>query len=102
MPRNTPPPDALLATAAELRAAGLAWDAVAAEVGRAADTVRKWPGLYPSRWTKHLRAAEDRLLAEAAAESVFFLRKQLRSDDEKTSRDAADKLIRFRVAAGKK
>ena len=102
MPSPKPPPKDLLALAAEARAGGAAWDAVATKVGRAADTVRRWPTAYPAAWAAAFRAAERRLLAEATAESVHTLRKQLRSDDEKASRDAARNLIQFRVASGKR
>ena len=102
MPAHKPPPDDLLALAAELRAGGAAWDAVAAKVGRAMNTVRQWPTAYPARWKKALHAAEQQQLADATAESVHTLRRQLRSADEKSSRDAATKLIQFRVALGKR
>jgi len=97
-----PPPDHLLALAADLRAGGAPWDAVADKVGRAAETVRRWPAVYPAAWSAAARAAEQRLLAEATAESVLTLRKQLRSEDEKAGRDAARSLIQFRVATSKK
>jgi hypothetical protein len=38
----------------------------------------------------------------ATVRSVHTLRRQLRSDDEKASRDAARSLIQFRVALGKR
>lgn len=101
MAQFQPPPDDLLALAAELRAGGMAWDAVAAKVGRATATVRRWPTAYRRKWAAALRAAEAQLVADATAESVHTLRRQLRSDDEKASRDAAQKLIAFRVALGK-
>jgi hypothetical protein len=100
MPCNAP--DRLLAEAAELRAAGSSWEVVAAQVGRAARTVRRWPTLYRARWAAALRAAEARIATEAAAESVLTLRQQLRSEDGEVSRDAAHKLIQYRVALGKK
>ena len=81
MPANKPPSDDLLARAAELRAGGLSWEAVAAKIGRAADTVRRWPTQYPDRWQAVLHAAERRLVSEAGAESVLVLRQLLRSDD---------------------
>ncbi|HET6572972.1 MAG TPA: hypothetical protein VFG68_05165 [Fimbriiglobus sp.] len=96
------PSDRLFAEAAELRAAGSSWEVVAAQVGRAARTVRRWPTLYRARWAAALRAAEARIATEAAAESVLTLRQQLRSEDGKVSRDAAHKLIQYRVALGKK
>jgi transposase len=92
----------LLNEAAEHRAAGLSWEAVAEKVGRTEKTVRRWPEAYPEKWAEFLRKAEARLVSEATAESVHTLRKQLRSADDKASRDAAQKLIAFRVALGKK
>ncbi|MBY0514548.1 MAG: hypothetical protein K2P78_11630 [Gemmataceae bacterium] len=92
-----PPSEALLARAAELRAGGATWDAVAARLNRSADTVRKWPVAYPDRWHAALHAAERRLVAEAGAESVLVLRSLLRSDDEKVRRDAAKFLIDLRL-----
>jgi hypothetical protein len=101
MSRNKPPSDDLLAQAAELRAGGLNWEAVAAKVGRAADTVRRWPTLYPDRWQAVLHAAERRLVSEAGAESVLVLRQLLRSDDEKVRRDAARFLVYLRLELAK-
>lgn len=102
MPQFKPPPDSLLNQAAELRAAGKSWEAVADEVGRTVKTVRNWPEAYSLKWAELLRKAEARLVSEATAESVHTLRMQLRSSDDKASRDAAQKLISFRVALGKK
>lgn len=95
------PTDQLLARAAELRVEGASWEVVAAQVGRAAETVRKWPRIYPTKWKKLVRAAERDLVTDATAESVHTLRRQLRSEDDKTSRDAAQRLIQLRVALGK-
>ncbi len=97
MPAKREPSDAVLAEAAELRAAGSGWDAVARKVGRSADAARRWPALYPDRWAAALRDAERRLLAEAGAESVLILRQLLRSEDEKIRRDAARFLIDLRI-----
>lgn len=94
-------PDALLIRAAELRASGAGWSVVAQTVGRTVDVVRRWPMRYPDRWAVHLRAAERRQAADAAAEGLHVLRRQLRSDDDKTARDAAAKLLDFKLAADK-
>lgn len=102
MPQFKPPPDELLALAAELRAGGASWETVAEQVNRTERTVRQWPTNYATRWNKLLRAAERQQLTDATAESVLTLRRQLRSPDEKTSRDAAMKLIQFRIAAEKR
>ncbi len=96
-----PLPDRLLTEAAELRAEGATWETVAVQVGRALSTVRGWPALYHAKWTALLRAAEQRIATEAAAESVLILRAQLRSKDPDISRNAAQKLIQYRVALDK-
>lgn len=93
--------DDLLNRAAELRAAGGTWEAVAAKIHRAADAVRKWPRDYADRWKLALREAERRLVCEAAAESVLVLRTLLRSEDEKVSRDAARSLTDLRLDLSK-
>ena len=101
MAANKAPSDAALARAAELRAGGSSWEAVAAKTNRAAETVRRWPTLYPDRWHAALRDAERRLVCEAGAESVLVLRQLLRSDDEKVRRDAARFLIDLRLELAK-
>jgi hypothetical protein len=101
MSANKPPPDSLLARAAELRAAGSNWEAVATQLNRSAETVRKWPALHPERWAAATRDAERRLAAEAGSESVLVLRQLLRSKDEKVRRDAAKFLIYFRLELAK-
>jgi hypothetical protein len=101
MSANTSPSEAVLARAAELRATGNSWEAVAAQMHRSVSTIRKWPNLYAERWHAALRAAERRLLADAGAESVLVLRQLLRSDDEKVRRDAAKFLIDLRLEQAK-
>lgn len=102
MARNKPPTADLLARAADLRAAGRPWDQVGADLGCSPETVRKWPLRYAGQWRRVAADAERRLVAEATAEAVLTLRKQLRSDDEKSGRDAAHKIIQFRLALEKK
>lgn len=96
-----PPSEHLLARAAELRAGGSTWDAVAAKLNRSPDTVRKWPALHPERWQAAQHAAERRLVSEAGAESVLVLRALLRSEDEKVRRDSAKSLIYLRLELAK-
>jgi hypothetical protein len=86
----------LVARAAELRAGGASWDAVAAKLRRSANTVSRWPSLYPDAWAAELRRAADRFAADAAAEAVLVLRSLLRSDDDKIKRDAGRLLLRLR------
>jgi HEAT repeat protein len=97
MPAGKPPSDSVLARAAELRAGGASWEAVAARLNRSAESVGKWPGQHPDRWQAALRAAERRLAIEATAEAVLILRQLLRSEDEKVRRDAAKALIDLRL-----
>ena len=107
MPPRSPPGDdkkpgdagrAQILKAALLRAQGVAWTAVAKEVGASLAQVKCWPARHPRLWRKATLVAEEQLLRGATAESVLTLRKQLRSDDDKTSRDAAQRLIAFRIA----
>lgn len=107
MPPRSPPGDdkkpgdagrAQILKAALLRAQGVAWTAVAKEVGASLAQVKCWPARHPKVWRRATLVAEEQLLREATAESVLTLRKQLRSDDDKTSRDAAQRLIAFRIA----
>jgi hypothetical protein len=101
MAANKPPSDELLNRAAELRAGGTTWEAVAAQLHRSAATVRRWPREYAERWKLALADAERRLVCEAAAESVLVLRTLLRSDDEKVRRDAARSLTDLRLDLSK-
>jgi hypothetical protein len=101
MPRYQPPSDDVLARAAEVRAAGAAWQAVGEEVGRAARTVRRWPRLYADRWTAAYIEAERVLAALADSESVLTLRKLLVSRDEKIRWHAAKALIGRRIDRAK-
>ena len=107
MPPRSPPGDdkkpgdagrAQILKAALLRAQGVAWTAVAKEVGASLAQVKCWPARHPKVWRRATLVAEEQLLREATAESVLTLRKQLRSPDDKTSRDAAQRLIAFRIA----
>ncbi len=81
--------------AALLRANGASWPAVAAELGVKEATARGWPAKHPDVWRAAARAANRQVLAEATAEAVLTLRRQLRSEDDKASRDAATKLVQF-------
>jgi hypothetical protein len=56
----------LLAVAAEMRAIGYAWAAIAAEVNRKPDTCQKWPSRYRDDWDDVYRAAQRRRLTRRA------------------------------------
>jgi hypothetical protein len=72
-----------LAKVIESRVLGLKWEAVAAKVGRRAETIRRWPTRFPQAWRRLYRAAECRILAEAGAEARSVLRHLLFSEDER-------------------
>lgn len=101
MPRQKPPSDDLFARAAEQRAGGATWEAVAKEVHRAASTVRRWPRRYADRWTTALLQAERRMASQADCESVLTLRKLLLSQDEKVRWHAAKCLVARRLERDK-
>jgi hypothetical protein len=108
MPARKPPPDSVFARVVEARAAGASWAIAAAEAGRAPDTIRKWPNMYPERWAEALRAAGRSVIEDAAAEAVHVLRDFLRSKVDKVRLEAAWRLIyqrleqcRIEQAAGK-
>lgn len=96
MPRLKPVGDELLVRAAELRAGGSKWEAVAQALNRAVDTVSAWPRRYPERWQAAMTAAERQTIGDASAESVHVLRTQLRSKDEKVAHAAARSLTQLR------
>jgi transposase len=95
MPRSRDEWKKLIPRAAELRQRGASWDAVAADVRRSVETVRDWPRKYPKEWRHACRAAKRQVNAEARAESLQTLRLQLRSEDEKASRDAATAILKL-------
>ncbi|MCU0706069.1 MAG: hypothetical protein MUF18_19070 [Fimbriiglobus sp.] len=87
----------LVRLAAELRAAGNAWEKIAADVDRPVKVVREWPRRFPAQWRRAFAIHERRMLAEATSEAVVVLRQQLRSKDEKTAREAGVKLVQVRT-----
>jgi hypothetical protein len=84
-------------TAAALRAGGHSWPHIAAELGRSPETVRQWPRQYPDVWARATADTRRDLLAGACGEALNALRNLLRSDDDRTRRDAARELVRLKV-----
>jgi predicted Zn-dependent protease len=80
-----PPEDILpiMTLAADLRAAGNSWDAIAVKVEREPRTCRGWPVRYPEVWQRLYDEAVDRFLEEAGDEATFYLRRLLRASDPK-------------------
>jgi hypothetical protein len=98
MIRDTPPPtDEVLQTVAELRAGGSSWETVAKKLGHDVATVRSWAEADPARWRKASRAALRAVITDGFAEAALAFRRQLRSDDEKTVRDAAGWFFRLQM-----
>ena len=89
----------LMATAAELRAAGNSWETIALRLKRTVRTVRAWATRYPDDWNRRYRAAEDRQLADAGLEACLYLRKLQRSTDERIAERVAKFLYDKRCKA---
>lgn len=83
---------------AELRAAGAPWAVVARDLSCAESTLHRRVRRAGAVWKRMLAAARSQLAREALAESVHTLRQELRSDDERSRRDAAGKLMRYGLA----
>jgi hypothetical protein len=95
MDTRTPSPEMLAALkeAVELRALGLSWEAVASQLERSPTTCRSWPSQYRREWPRLYNNAEKWLAREAGAEARVYLRKLLRSEDEKICLGAARLLL---------
>jgi hypothetical protein len=86
--------------AADVRAGGASWDAVAERLNCRPATCSRWPALYPGVWRRLLREAQRRQEQEAACEARTVLRSLLRgSKDEKMRLAAAQEFRRSRRAA---
>jgi hypothetical protein len=89
----------LIIKAADLRARGVSWAAVAAKVGRKVDTVEEWPKRFPEVWKQALAEARLASASETASEGGAVLRLLLRSQDEKIKRDAVRLSLEFEAQA---
>ena len=87
----------VLERAAEMKAAGSSWEAIANALQRKVQTAKKWSRVYANEWQELFGKFEKQFVDEAAAESVLALRKQLRIEKSTLSVQAADKLIRYRI-----
>jgi len=77
----------LLELAAEQRASGVGWKAIAESTQRSMTIWEQWLIVYRDVWDRMLRAAEARAFRDAGAEALQVLRTLLRSKDEKIRRD---------------
>lgn len=85
----------LLARAAQMRAGGETWPAVATALGRAVSTVEQWPSRHPQAWSKALVGAIENALGEYENEALLTARMMLRSKDERAKADAMRALLRY-------
>ncbi len=83
-----------LRTAAELRAAGMGWDVVAARVGAKAGTCSRWPSRHRDLWRALMREALRLTAQDSAIEARATLRKVLRGEDDKQKIAAAGQLLK--------
>src|SRR5262245_4555140 len=81
---------ALLATAAEMRAVGHPWEAVARKVHRTAKTCRNWPVKFKADWEALYRAVEERRFEETSKEAHSYLINLLRHEDPKVKLKAEE------------
>ncbi len=87
---------ARMRTAAELRAAGLSWEAIAEKIGRHEVSCRRWAERYPDEWRRLLTCMEERALRHAGNEALSILRRLAVAVDP---RKAEDKRVAQRAAA---
>ena len=85
--------DPAMIAAARLKVLGMTWENIGAEVNRAAETVRQWPVKRASQWSVALRQAIDENLPQMESEALTVLRVGLRSHNEATSQNAADRIL---------
>src|SRR5439155_16529160 len=86
---------ALLATAAEMRAVGHPWEAIAKKVHRKAKTCQGWPAKYKAQWDPLYRAAQQRRFDQTATECHAHLVGLMRNADPKVSHKACDSYLKY-------
>ena len=89
MPPTTPTPTgsqlALMKEAADLRAQGNSWQAIANRIGRKERCLRYWRDVYPRIWRRLLRAAEEDTFQHVSGMAINIL-SNLLIDKEDTHR----------------
>lgn len=78
--------------AAESRAEGNCWPAVARDAQTTVATIRRWIRAHPQQWRRLLARARKECRRSAADEAITTLRRHLRGEDEKTQYNAAKQL----------
>src|SRR6476659_2392780 len=90
---------ALLAVAAELRAVGHSWAAVAEKVHRKPETCQNWPSRFRDDWTDLLREAQRKRYDETSNEAHSLLKCLMRDDDGKVRLKAIEVWLKCGAAA---
>jgi hypothetical protein len=80
---------------AHLRASGFSWSRIAGEFNTSESSVLRWTKKDPDRWKRLYALAVRQIARECTAEAVIHLRHDLRSEDGKERRDAAQKLLSY-------
>jgi len=83
------PTDDLLELTAELRAEGHGWEHVALQLHHPSTELHARARANPKRYQQLLKRARFDVFGEAVSEAIQFLRKLMRSPDEKTCHDAS-------------
>ena len=87
----------LLTIAAELRASGHSWEAVAKRVNRKAKTCKAWPRVYAREWQPIYREIQLQRFDQMAQECRDRLRILSRHEDPKIQRDACALMLKHGV-----
>ena len=85
---ETPCVHDLLAVAAEMRAVGYSWEAVAEKVRRKPETCQKWPARHAAEWEPRYRAAQLKRFDDLHNEVGYHLNQLLRDGDKKVKAEA--------------
>ena len=89
----------LLTIAAEMRAVGHSWDAVAAKVQRRPRTCQNWTSRHRSDWEALYHEAQTRRFHETSEEAHTLLKNLMRDDDKKVRYQAIALWVKSGAAA---
>jgi len=86
---------ALLTTAAEMRAVGHPWESVAKKVHRRVKTCQNWPHKYKALWERLYREAQRKRFDQTGNECHTYLVNLMRAEDPKIQQKAIDSWLRY-------
>ena len=87
--------ETLLHTAAEMRAVGHSWQAVADKVHRRVKTCQSWPAKYRFQWEKVYSNAHQKRFEEISNECTLHLNGLMRHEDPKIQLKANELCLRY-------